>query len=426
MYSYFQFDEEIQALARRAEELAAPQFAEIGRIAAYNSEKVLAAFQKNAVSDTHFVGTTGYGYDDRGRDTLDRVYADAFHAEDALVRHFMLSGTHALTTALFGVLRPGDTMVSVTGKPYDTMDQIIGLIGEGNGSLADFGVHYAQVELGKDGRVDIPAICAAAEKHPRMIYIQRSRGYVNRPTVSVAEIEQVCRAVKKVDPEIIIMVDNCYGEFVEEREPCEVGADLMAGSLIKNPGGSMAESGGYIAGRHDLVEKCACRLICPGIGREVGASLGQNRNLYRGFFFAPHIVGEALKTAVLAAAMFELMGFSCSPRYNERRSDVIQAVVTGSREALCAFCQGIQKGSPIDAFVTPEPWDMPGYDAQVIMAAGAFVQGASIELSADGPMKEPYTAFLQGGVIYDTARIGILTAAQRMKERGIVKIEQVY
>lgn len=419
---FFSLPQEIVRLGARAEEQASPYFKEVLDTAAYNSQKVLAAFQQNCVSDTHFVGTTGYGYDDRGRDTLDRVYADAFGAEDALVRHFMLSGTHAITTALFGVLRPGDEMVSVTGKPYDTMDGIIGLTGEGMGSLREFGVRYRQVELGADGRVDLTAIGEAAKSRPKMIYIQRSRGYAVRPTVTVEEISVICQKVKAESPETIVMVDNCYGEFVERREPVEVGADLMAGSLIKNPGGSMAECGGYIAGRAELVRQCAYRLNCPGIGRKAGPSLNENRNMYRGFFFAPHIVGQALKTAIFAASLFELLGFQCTPRYDEPRSDIIQSVITESPEALCAFCQGIQKGSPIDAFVCPEPWAMPGYDDEVIMAAGAFVQGASIELSADGPMRAPYTAFLQGGVIYDTAKIGVLQAAKLMLERGLVTV----
>ncbi|MBC8535663.1 aminotransferase class I/II-fold pyridoxal phosphate-dependent enzyme [Feifania hominis] len=422
LFRPFSFSQELIERAQLAEQRAQQALCGIGQTAAYNSRKVLHAFMQQGVSERHFLGTTGYGYDDSGRDTLDRVYAQVFGAEDAMVRHFMLSGTHALTVALFGVLRPGDVMVSVAGKPYDTLDGVIGLNGVKNGSLADFGVHYEQVDLLEDGTLDFDGITEAARRAPRMIYLQRSRGYERRPSISVAEIETVCKIVHRLSDRTIVMVDNCYGEFVETREPTEVGADLMAGSLIKNPGGSMAESGGYIAGRADLVELCAYRLTSPGLGKEVGASLNQNRNLYRGFFFAPHITGEALKTAVFAAALFEELGFACSPRYCEPRTDIVEQIVLGSPAGLKAFCEGIQAGSPIDSFVVPQEWDMPGYQDQVIMAAGAFVQGSSIELSADGPMRAPYIAFMQGGIVYDTAQIGVLMAAQRLADEGLVTL----
>ncbi|MBQ6000759.1 MAG: methionine gamma-lyase family protein [Clostridia bacterium] len=420
-YYKFDFSPELVRLADRVEEKLVPRFAEIDRISKINSQKVHYAFRSCAVSDTHFVGTTGYGYDDRGRTVIDRVYAAAFCAEDALVRHFMLSGTHALTTALFGILRPGDTMLSVAAKPYDTLDKVIGLRPT-CGSLAEFGIRYAQVELNEAGRLDFDAIEQALASHPTMVYLQRSRGYAVRPSIFVDEIREVARLVKRVSPESVFFVDNCYGEFVELSEPIETGADLMAGSLIKNPGGSMAECGGYIVGREKLVQRCAYRLTTPGQGKDVGPSLGQNRNLLRGFYFAPSITGNALKTAVFAAALFEEMGFECSPRWNDPRTDIVEQVIFHRPEPLISFCQGIQSGSAIDSFVRPEPWAMPGYTNEVIMAAGAFVQGSSIELSADGPLREPYAAYMQGGIIYDTAQIGILSAAQKLLDDGLVEV----
>lgn len=397
-------------------------FKKIDEITEYNQLKVLSAFIKNGVSESHFAATTGYGYGDRGRDVLDRVFADSLGAEDALVRHSFTSGTHTLTVALFGVLRPGDTLLCVTGSPYDTLEEVIGIRGEaGSGSLKDFGVNYRQVDLDENGKPDIEKIGQAIDSSTRMVYVQRSRGYSLRDTLSVAEIGEICKCVKAKSERAIVMVDNCYGEFVETIEPTDCGADLIAGSLIKNPGGGIAETGGYIAGRKDLVELCAYRQSTPGTGKEVGATLGQNRGMFMGIFNAPHVTGEALKTAVFAAALFENLGFEVTPRYNETRHDIIQAVKLGTPEALIAFCQGMQRGAPVDSFVVPEAWDMPGYDSQVIMAAGAFTMGASIELSADAPIREPYAAWMQGGLNFHSAKMGVLLAAQEMLLRGQIK-----
>lgn len=416
---FFQLDGRIQDAADRAMEKAAPFLQSIDEITEYNQQKVLAAFIQNGVSESHFTATTGYGYGDRGRDTLDRVFADAVGAQDALVRHNFTSGTHTLTVALFGVLRPGDTLLCVTGKPYDTLEEVIGIRDAGGtGSLKEFGVRYRQVELDANGKMDIEAITQAIDASTRMVYIQRSRGYSLRDSFSAEEIGRVCSAVKAASRRAVVMVDNCYGEFVEKREPTDAGADLIAGSLIKNPGGGIAPTGGYIAGRKDLIELCACRLTTPGTGKEVGATLGQNRSLFMGLFQAPHVTGEAVKTAVFAAALFEIFGFDVTPRYCETRRDIIQAVELKTPEALIAFCQGMQKGAPVDAFAAPEPWDMPGYDSQVIMAAGAFTMGASIELSADAPLREPYAAWMQGGLNFHSAKMGVLLAAQEMLERG--------
>lgn len=421
MQPFFKLDNKIQEAARSAMEKAEPYLRKIDEITEYNQYKVLSAFIKNGVSESHFVPTTGYGYGDRGRDTLDSVFADAFGAEDALVRHNFTSGTHTLTVALFGVLRPGDTLLCATGKPYDTLEEVIGIRPGGCGSLREFGVNYKQVELNENGKPDIPAIIGAIDETTRMVYIQRSRGYSLRDSFSVADIEEICKAVKAVSSRAVIMVDNCYGEFVEMQEPTNKGADLIAGSLIKNPGGGIAPTGGYIAGRKDLIELCACRLTTPGTGKEVGATLGQNRAMFMGLFNAPHVTGEAVKTAVFAAALFETLGFDVTPRYNEARHDIIQAVCLEKPDALIAFCQGMQKGAPVDAFVAPEPWDMPGYDSQVIMAAGAFTMGASIELSADAPIREPYAAWMQGGLNFHSAKMGVMLAAQEMLERGQLK-----
>lgn len=421
MQPFFKLDNKIQEAARSAMEKAEPYLRKIDEITEYNQYKVLSAFIKNGVSESHFVPTTGYGYGDRGRDTLDSVFADAFGAEDALVRHNFTSGTHTLTVALFGMLRPGDTLLCATGKPYDTLEEVIGIRPGGCGSLREFGVNYKQVELNENGKPDIPAIIGAIDETIRMVYIQRSRGYSLRDSFSVADIEEICKAVKAVSSRAVIMVDNCYGEFVEMQEPTNKGADLIAGSLIKNPGGGIAPTGGYIAGRKDLIELCACRLTTPGTGKEVGATLGQNRAMFMGLFNAPHVTGEAVKTAVFAAALFETLGFDVTPRYNEARHDIIQAVCLEKPDALIAFCQGMQKGAPVDAFVAPEPWDMPGYDSQVIMAAGAFTMGASIELSADAPIREPYAAWMQGGLNFHSAKMGVMLAAQEMLERGQLK-----
>ena len=376
---------------------------------------MLGAFIRHGVSAAHLQGSTGYGYGDRGRDTLDEIYAEAFGCEDALVRSSLASGTHALAVALFGALRPGDLLLSLTGKPYDTLEEVIGLRGEGAGSLRDFGVRYDEVAL-RDGKIDLPAALEKAAG-AKVCYLQRSRGYSLRPTLSVTEIGEAARALKAKYPDLIVMVDNCYGEFVEEREPTDVGADLIIGSLIKNPGGAIARTGGYIAGRRDLVELCSYRLTTPGTGKEIGCTLDELRNLYLGFFLAPTVVASALKTAVFAAALFEQLGYKAYPSALEERHDIIQALCLETPQALIAFCEGIQSGSPVDSMATPEPWDMPGYDSQVIMAAGTFTLGASIELSADAPMREPFAVWMQGGITYPTARIGILLAAQRLVKK---------
>lgn len=392
------------------------QFKRIEEIAEINQMRVMKAFADNRVSDSHFVPTTGYGYDDIGRDTLDRVYAQIFEAEDALVRHNFVNGTHTISTMLFAVLRPGDILVSVTGKPYDTLEEVIGISGEkGNGSLTDFGVTYMEIPLKSDGRPDLKEIeFTLTHQNVRAITIQRSKGYGWRPTYSAAEIGELIKFVKDISPQTICIVDNCYGEFVETEEPTGFGADLIAGSLIKNPGGGIAPTGGYIAGKKKYVEMCAYRLTSVGIGRECGASLGFNRQLYQGLFMAPHTVAQAVKAAVLCASVFEKLGFEVDPKPSEVRHDIIQSIKFGESEKLIAFCQGIQRGAPVDSFVTPEPWDMPGYQDKVIMAAGAFVQGASIELSADGPLKPPYIAYMQGGLTYESAKLGIMVAAEKM------------
>lgn len=412
--SFYNIDERLAQAADKAEAACAEHFLAIDEAAEYNQLKVLAAFRKHGVSETHFYGSTGYGYGDRGREVLDAVFAEVMGCEDALVRHNFVSGTHALTTALFGVLRPGDVLLSLTGAPYDTMEEVIGIRGEGAGSLRDFGVTYKQLELLPDGTPDYAAV-ERAVSGVKVAYIQRSRGYALRPSLHVADIERLCAEVRKGSPDAVIMVDNCYGEFAEMKEPTQAGADLIVGSLIKNAGGGMAQTGGYIAGKRGLVELCAYRLTSPGMGKEVGCTLGQTRNMLMGLFFAPDVVANALKTAAFAAALFEDLGFAVYPRYNEPRTDIIQAITLGSAEKLVAFCRGVQKGSPIDSFVTPEPWDMPGYESPVIMAAGAFTAGASIELSADGPLREPYAAWLQGGLTYHSGKIGVLLAAQAVE-----------
>ena len=417
--SFFNIDKPLLEKDALILEKCRKRFSEIDDITEYCQLKVLSAFIKNGVSEAAMAGSTGYGYDDRGREILERVMAQAMGAEDALMRHNFVSGTHTLTVALFGILRPGDKILSLTGRPYDTIIGVFGIDGKSDGSLADFGVEYRQAELLPDGTPDIARIkeMLKADKY-KMAYIQRSRGYSTRPSLTAEDIEKLCKAVREVSPDSIIMVDNCYGEFTEKKEPCEVGADIVAGSLIKNPGGGIGPTGAYIAGRHDLVEKCAARLTCPGVGREVGATLWHSRELYMGLFAAPHVVGEAMKTAVYAAALFENLGFEVSPKSDEKRGDIIQCVTLGTKEGLVAFCQGMQSGAPVDSFVVPEPWDMPGYDDPVIMAAGAFTLGASIELSADGPLREPFAAWMQGGLNFHSARAGVLLAAQKMLEKG--------
>ena len=417
----FSIDPRLMQIARQAEADCAEPFARIAQIAEYNEAKVLKAFADQRIGESHLLGTTGYGYGDRGRDALDAVFAQVFEAEDALVRHHFVSGSHALSVALFGVLRPGDTLLSLTGTPYDTLEETIGLRGQGNGSLRDFGIHYTEIPLTPEGGFNLAAIREQAAT-AKVAYIQRSRGYSLRPSLSVDTISQAIQAVRSVNPEAIVMVDNCYGEFAEDREPLAVGADLIVGSLIKNPGGGIAQTGGYIAGKARLVELCAYRLTAVGMGKEVGCSLNQNRQMYMGFFHAPSVVGNALKISVFASRMFSLLGYRAYPAYDEKRTDIITAICLEKPEALIAFCQGIQKGSPIDSFVAPEPWDMPGYDSQVIMAAGAFTMGASIELSADAPLRDPYAVWMQGGLTYTSGKLGVLQAAQNLLEQGLLSI----
>ena len=420
MNPFFEIDEKIEEYSKNAMQRIRSVFEDIDDITQYNQLKVQKAFIDNSISESHFVSSTGYGYGDRGRETLDRVWAQVFCAEDALVRHNFTCGTHTLATALFGVLRPNDKMLCVTGTPYDTIHNVIGISGEGMGSLKDFGVSYDEIPL-KDGKPDLSAIANAVDESVTMVYIQRSRGYELRPSLTVEEIGEIVNVVKQKNQNTIVMVDNCYGEFTQKIEPTQVGADLIAGSLIKNAGGGIARTGGYIAGRSDLVKKCAYRLTTPGLGKEVGCTLDMNRELFMGLFFAPHIVGEALKSAVYISALFSDLGYDVTPKYNEKRGDIVQCLGLENEESLVAFCQGIQSGSPIDSFVLPEPWDMPGYDSKVVMAAGAFTLGSSIELSADAPIREPFYAWIQGGLNFHSAKICAMLAAQSMLKKGLLK-----
>lgn len=419
--SKFEIDETIIKIAQSAENEVKDVFCEIDAIKEINQYKVIAAMQEHHLSDTHFGGTTGYGYDDRGREVLDAVYASIFKAEDALVRHQIVAGTHALAICMFGNLRPGDELISVTGKPYDTLEEVIGIRGEGAGSLRDFGVAYRQVDLLDDGSIDINGVKGAITEKTSMVLIQRSRGYSWRPSIKIREIKRVIEVIKEINNNVIVMVDNCYGEFVETDEPIEAGADLVAGSLIKNPGGGLVPSGGYIVGKSRYVKNAAYRLTTPGLGKKVGATLGNSRLMFQGLFLAPHAVAESLKGAVFCAAVMKRLGFETSPLPEQIRSDIIQAIKFNNPEAMIAFCQGIQKGSPVDAFVTPEPWDMPGYESPVIMAAGAFIQGSSIELSADAPLKPPFTAYMQGGLVYEHVKLGVMIAIKYMKERQLLR-----
>lgn len=411
-------------LVKAAEEELAPLFKKIDETAQTNTEKVLEAFREEKVSDAMFASSSGYGYDDRGRDTLDKIYARVFGCEAAFVRHNIASGTHALTIALFGLLRTGDTLLAVTGKPYDTLDEVIGISGEaGRGSLADYGIKYEQIDLMADGLPDAEKICERVKKGDiKVAFIQRSKGYLDRPTLTVKQIQELASLIHGANPSTLVFVDNCYGEFVETTEPVAAGADLMAGSLIKNPGGGIAESGGYIAGRRDAVEMCGYRYTAVGVGLEIGATLGNNKALYKGFFYAPHTVAQAIKTAHLAAYIFEKLGYETEPGYMTPRADIIQQIKCKDRETMLAFCRGIQSASPVDSFVSCEPWAMPGYSDEVVMAAGTFTQGSSLELSADGPVKPPYTVYLQGGLTYESGKIGVISAAlsvlgQKQKEQ---------
>lgn len=412
----FGISDTVLHIIESAEKGLKTQFAHIEEIAELNQLKVMKAFSDNKVSEAHLLPSTGYGYDDLGRDTLDKVYAQVFEAEDALVRHNFVNGTHTISTALYAVLRPGDTLFAVTGKPYDTLEEAIGISGEGGtGSLKDFGINYEEAALMPNGQPDYDKIKKVLlGKKIKAAVIQRSKGYDWRPTYSAKQIGTIVAFIKDISPDTICIVDNCYGEFVDDKEPTAYGADLIVGSLIKNPGGGLAHTGGYIAGKKDYIELCAYRLTSVGIGRECGASIGMNRNMYQGFFMAPHITAQALKSAILCAAVFEKLGYTVDPPSQEIRHDIIQSIKLSSAEKVIAFCNGIQKGAPIDSFVTPEPWDMPGYHDKVIMAAGAFVQGASIELSADAPIRPPHIVFMQGGLTYESAKLGIMCAAQKI------------
>lgn len=397
-------------------------FHELNDIMAYNQYKVLDAFQKNRISDMHFGWNTGYGYNDPGREALEKVYSDIFKTEAALVRPIIVNGTHALTLTLTGILRPGDELIYCTGNPYDTLEEVIGIRGEGRGSLKDFGITYKQVELKADGTIDLEALWTAISPKTRMITVQRATGYGWRKAITIPEIEEWARFVKSVRPDIVCMVDNCYGEFLDTQEPTEVGADIVAGSLIKNPGGGLALTGGYIAGRSDLIESISYRMTSPGIGGECGLTFGQTRTMLQGLFIAPKTVNGAVKGAILCAKVFENLKFDVCPKPEDRRSDIIEAVKLGSPEAVVAFCEGIQAAAPIDSHVTPVPWDMPGYEDPVIMAAGAFVQGSSIELSADAPIRAPYIVYFQGGLTYEHSKFGVIKALQALYEKKLVSI----
>ncbi len=411
----FGLSNQVLELEQRVSEKIKPRLRELEAAREFHQLRVLCGFRNNGIREQHFLGTTGYGYDDIGREAIDALYADVFGSEDALVRMNIVSGTHALTLCLFGVLRPGDTLLSVTGTPYDTLAGVIGA--DGKGSLKDFGVSYGEVALLPDGTPNLEAISRAAAKGAAAVLIQRSKGYEWRETLSVKQIGEIIRTVKQASPQTVCIVDNCYGEFTEEQEPTAVGADLMAGSLIKNPGGGLARGGAYLAGKKQYIELAAYKLNCVGQGKEIGPTFGFNREILQGFFMAPHVTYEALKAAVFCAGAFEELGYDVCPKWNAPRGDIIQAVRFGNKEALIAFCQGIQKGAPIDSFVQPEPWDMPGYDCQVIMAAGAFTQGATTELSADAPIKPPYIAYMQGSLTYECGKAGVLVAIQNLLDQ---------
>lgn len=424
MYEKFGISEAVWKYGNKVEEELQERFREFDRTAEYNQLKVIHAMQINKVSEACFHYASGYGYNDQGRDTLESVYASVFHAEAALVRPQIACGTHALALALSANLRPGDEVLSPVGKPYDTLEEVIG-IRPSRGSLAEYGITYRQVELLEDGYFDYPAIEAALNEKTKLVTIQRSKGYQTRPSYSVSKIGELISFIKERKPDVICMVDNCYGEFVEKTEPSDVGADMIVGSLIKNPGGGLAPIGGYIAGKEELIENCACRLTSPGLGKEVGASLGVMQSFYQGFFLAPVVVAGALKGAVFAANVYEKLGFPVIPDGKESRHDIIQAVTPGTAEGVIAFCKGIQAAAPVDSYVTPVPWAMPGYDSDVIMAAGAFVQGSSIELSADGPIKPPYAVYFQGGLTWTHAKLGILKSLQSMVDDGVLNIDRI-
>ena len=407
-----------------AEDQVKDIFQELDDIMAFNQYKILDAFQKNRISDMHFGWNTGYGYNDPGREALEKVYADIFKTETALVRPIIVNGTHALTLTLSGILRPGDELIYCTGKPYDTLEEVIGIRGEGKGSLKDFGITYKQVELKVDGTIDFDALASAITSKTRMVTLQRATGYGWRKAITIPEIEQWAKFVKSIRSDIVCMVDNCYGEFLDTKEPTEVGADVVAGSLIKNPGGGLALTGGYIAGRSDLIENISYRMTSPGIGGECGLTFGQTRTMFQGLFLAPKTVNGAVKGAILCAKVFQNLGFDVCPKPEEKRSDIIEAVKLGTPEGVIAFCEGIQAAAPIDSHVKPVPWDMPGYEDQVIMAAGAFVQGSSIELSADAPIRSPYIVYFQGGLTYEHSKFGVIKALQELYKQNLVTFPQ--
>jgi cystathionine beta-lyase family protein involved in aluminum resistance len=422
MFTQLNSGAKLEPLVQQIEQQIADVHKKIDEMIDTNQFRVLQSFQKHRVSDSHFIPSTGYGYDDIGRDTLEKIYADVFGGEAGLVRQQIISGTHAISIALFGVLRPGDELLYMTGKPYDTLEEIVGIRGSGNGSLKEFGISYDSVDLTADGQIDWQNVEKAIKPNTKMIGIQRSKGYATRPSFTTAEIGEMVRFVKEIKPDVVVFVDNCYGEFVEAQEPCHVGADLMAGSLIKNPGGGLAKTGGYLVGKTELVEACSYRMTSPGIGAEAGASLYTLQEMYQGFFMAPHIVGQALKGAVFTAAILERCGMNSQPKWNAERTDLIQSVQFDDRDKMVAFCQAIQFASPINSHVTPYPSYMPGYEDDVIMAAGTFIQGASIELTADGPTRPPYVAYVQGGLTYSHVKMAICLALDRLIEKGMVII----
>ena len=419
---HFKIDEKVLSLVDDAEKEVKTQFTKLDDIMAYNQYKVLDAFQKNRISDMHFSWNTGYGYDDPGRDAIERTYADIFHTDAALVRPTIVNGTHALAITLLGILRPGDELIYCTGGPYDTLEEVIGIRGEGNGSLKDYGISYKQVELLPDGSLDLEGIRKAISPKTKMVTVQRATGYGWRKAITIDQIEEWASFIKELNPDIIKMVDNCYGEFLDIKEPTDVGADVIAGSLIKNPGGGLALTGGYVAGRQDLIDKIQYRMTCPGIGGECGLTFGQTRAMFQGIFLAPKVVNGAVKGAVLCGEVYKKLGYEICPQTDDTRSDIIQAVRLGSPEKVVAFCEGIQAAAPIDAHVKPIPWDMPGYESQVVMAAGAFVQGSSIELSADAPIREPYNVYFQGGLTYEHSKFGVIKSADTLLKKGLITL----
>ena len=418
----FNIDPRVLELSAQAEAAISPMFARLDDIMTYNQYKVLDAMQRNGLKDMHFGWNTGYGYDDPGRDAIERIYSDVFHTDSALVRPNIVNGTHALAITLMGILRPGDELIYCTGGPYDTLEEVIGIRGEGKGSLRDYGVTYKQVDLCPDGSMDLDRIKEAISPKTRMVCAQRATGYAWRKAITISQIKQWAQSVKEMDPDIITMADNCYGEFLDIYEPTDAGVDVIAGSLIKNPGGGLALTGGYVAGRADLIDKIQYRMTCPGIGGECGLTFGQTRTMLQGLFQAPKVVNGAEKGAILCGQVYKMLGFDVCPEPDDERSDIIQAVKLGTPQALETFCQAIQAAAPVDSHVTPLPWDMPGYDSQVIMAAGAFIQGSSIELSADAPMREPFNVYFQGGLTYEHSKFGVIKSVDSLLKKGHISL----